>query len=149
MRKKIYSLVFIALLGLLFSCGGDVEKQIVGEWTVEEVSVENLEEVVEAYKEYAGELTEEEVDEFKQELVENMTSQMNGSKIVFKEDKTIIIDEGEEGKWSLSEDKKIIKAVNDNVTLEFNIEKINDETLIFDFVIKKEADIKIKMKCKK
>ena len=149
MKKFVYSFVLIAFVSFLFSCGGgNVEEQLIGEWTIEEASFQNLDEIVDAYKEYVGEMTEEEIEEFKQEMKDDVLSDIKGSKIAFKEDKTMSID-GEVGTWSLNDDKTVITGKNGDEVFEFNIESISKTSAEFLLVIKDDVDLKVTIVCKK
>ena len=149
MKKFVYSFVLIAFVSFLFSCGGgNVEEQLIGEWTIEEASFQNLDEIVDAYKEYVGEMTEEEIEEFKQEMKDDVLSDIKGSKIAFKEDKTMSID-GEGGTWSLNDDKTVITGKNGDEVFEFNIESISKTSAEFLLVIKDDVDLKVTIVCKK
>ena len=150
MKKFVYSFVLIAFVSFLFSCGGgNVEEQIIGEWTIEEASFQNLDEIVDSYKEYVGEMTEAEIEEFEKEMKDDVISDIKNSKIIFNEDKTMSID-GEEGStWSLNDDKTVLTAKNGEKTFDFNIESISKTSAEFILIIKEDVDMKIKIVCKK
>ncbi len=96
-----------------------------------------------------GDLEETDIEEFKQELKDDMLSDITGSKIIFNEDKTVMID-GKDGEWKLSEDKKKVIATREDETFDFVIDKIAADVFDFTLVIKEDGvEMKIKCSCKK
>ena len=143
--------MLFAFASMLFSCGGgNVEEQVIGEWTIEEASFENIDEIVAAFSKEMGEDADEAmIEELKADLKDDMLSDIKGSKIVFNEDKTVSID-GRDGEWKLSDDKKIITATRGDEAFDFVIDKISAEVFDFTLVIKEDGiDMKVKCSCKK
>ena len=146
MRKSIYSFLIIASAGFLFSCGGgNVEELIVGNWTIEDASFENMDEIINAYKQYEGEMTEAQIKDFKADMQDDILGDIKGSVLDFKADNTVEI-AGKEGTYSFNEDKTIIEASRGgDETLKFHINEIKAST--FDMVLEiPEDDIVMKIR---
>ena len=150
MKNTSYILYIIAVTFFLFSCNGNIEEKIIGEWKVETVEFQNMDEVVNTYKKVFEEASEEEIVELK----ENYTNGFNDIIFTFKENKQFLFDE-DEGEW-LIKDGKII-AIIENDEIEFEIIKISNDNFefilpykfIYSYNIKEEIVAKIKMKCSK
>ncbi len=148
MKKVFYSLALIAFASLLFSCGGGVEKQIVGKWVVEEVALANIDEIVQSYVDIVGEMSEEDIAEFKKEMEAEFTD-AKGTELVFSADKTMTFD-GEPGTWELGEGDIInLKQGEGDDSFELIVDKLSGSVFNFTLVIKEDVDINLQMKCKK
>ena len=159
MKKIIYSVALISLMGFLFSCGGgNVEKDIIGKWQVNEVKLQNMDELIEVIiaDEIEGEDVEQsEIDEFKEELreelerdfVEDFSAEVK--EIEFKEENQVVIGK-EKGKWSFNDDKTVVKIDFDGEVFNFEINSISSSDLDITFVMPEDGyDFKIQMICKK
>ncbi len=149
-QKLSYSLFLFSVIAIFSSCGGgNVEEKIAGTWQVESAVVLNLEEMVEVHKEMLGDkLDGVSDDEIKAGIIEDFTSKLKGSELLFSEGKKLTID-GQEGEWELLGDNVIIAKNGDN---EFNfiIKKLDQNNFKFELIIKeKEADIKLYITCKR
>ena len=158
MKKIIYSVALIVFVSFLFSCGGgDVEKNILGEWKVEEVKLQNMQELIEQILEDemgGAEIAQAELDKFKKEIEDELNDDIIGdykelTNFNFKDDYTLTSDT-EGGEWSFSDDKKIITLRFDDIEMDFEINELNSKSLDFTTIIDEDGyEFKIQMICKK
>jgi len=149
--KKISYLFIFVFIAVLPSCGDqNIEQKIVGTWEVESANLINTKEMLKVHKEMIGEenlkgISDEEIIE---EIKNDFTSDIKGSEILFGKDKKIML-EGHQGDWKMADNKTVV-AVNGNREFNFIVNKINENKMNFELVIKDEkANIRLDINCKK
>ncbi len=152
MKNVIYTaLAVIFGMSLLVSCNsGNVEKDIVGEWTIESVDLSEMEEVlVELAKQFGA--TGDDLEEFKKEMKTDMKGEFEDESITFKEDYTVLLSgESEPGTWSYDEENNTIVVEADGEKIDFVIEELKGDNLEAKFVSKEdEFELKIGMTLKR
>ena len=137
MKKLTISLMAVLIAFSLFtSCnsGANVEKDIVGKWTIETSNLENLDELV---TEMASQLdlNDSLINQMKEELESEMGEDMKGTYIEFNEDHTVNLDEDQQGSWSYDKENNKIVIKDDDGTYDLFINSLKGDDLDATFVI--------------
>jgi hypothetical protein len=129
MKKFVLSAVAVVFTMFLFSsCGADVEKDIVGEWTIESADLSNLDELVNEMAEQFG-LEGEDLEEMKAEMNEGMSDEFIGETIEFVEDKSVKLGGDDEGEWSYDSGSNTITISEGGDEFKLLIDKLSGDNL--------------------
>lgn len=153
MKKVISLLLPVLFLSLVFtSCDEqvNVEKNIIGKWTIESAEFVNLDDLVKEMSKVGG-LMDVDIDQFKQGLDADMKSDFEGSIIEFFEDKTVKIGDSEKSTWEYdNKNKKLIVKEFDDMVYHLFVENISEKNLKIKMVISQNGfDYEIRMKMTK
>ncbi len=130
MKKIVYFLLGFIFLGFVFSCGAVVEELIVGEWTLENAEIANIDDVGEKLAKEDGFTSEEDIKEYKKGLQQGIKKEFEeGTKIEFTDGNKFIAND-QESNWKLSDDKQTIIVTNDEGDdINMKIKKITNDEL--------------------
>ncbi|MBN2892594.1 MAG: hypothetical protein JXL97_12070 [Bacteroidales bacterium] len=124
--KKLVVITFSLVL-ILSSCSNQVEKNIIGTWTVKETDFQNIDEVMDIFiNDYA--LDQAGADEIRKEILKSLEDEMKGTIIVFEED-NIYKAEGNEGKWYYNKKSKAFEIEEGGYEYDLSIEKFKGDVI--------------------
>ncbi len=127
MKKNILSVIAIFVMFIISSCGGNVEKNIIGKWKVKSVEVSNLEELKKQLIKDFG-ITKDKVDVFATELLQDMFKKLYEKNIEFLSNNVLKGFDGE-GTWEYDAENETIKLTEDTGVHHGKINELSSENL--------------------
>jgi len=141
---------------VLFSCG-NTEKDIIGTWKVKDVTLQNIDDIIDKIVEEQLEdenVEQSQIDDFKAELKDELEEEFvddfeeDVEEIEFKDDGTALFS-GEEAQWSLGDDD-VIKLKIDGEEFAIVVNKVTSGKLDLTFIVTEDDyDFKINVICEK
>ncbi|MBN2892593.1 MAG: hypothetical protein JXL97_12065 [Bacteroidales bacterium] len=126
MKKVVFSTLALVFAMFLFSsCGGNVEKDIVGKWKIETADLSNIDELVAEIAESFG-LSDADIEEMKKEMKDGMYDEFVGQTIEFVEDHTVISPDSE-GEWSYDSEKNAIVIKEGDMSYQLLVDKLSGD----------------------